>query len=159
MTDDGIYKSTVKYQFLTTELTLPTSVVPKFTYTFSSKTFVATNKGLYIIAGNKLDLVGNIDDKTVTSICEFNGRLLVGFDNSGGVKCVDITASSLTPISAFNSCSVKGLGNYNNGEMLVVVTAGGIRYAANDLQKSYLIASTTDSTLAAGIGEDVFVVN
>ena len=161
-TDDGIYQLKDRYTFLTTEIILPENIIPTFTYSFGLKTFVATDKGLYVVDGNTLNKVGN-NTAPVTSFCEFNDGLYVGFDNQNGVSKVIISNSSntidLLKVSAFNQCSIKGLGNYNNNEMLVAATAGGIYYATPNLQKKYLIESIKNSTKAIGTDKDVFVAN
>lgn len=140
-------------------------VIPKFTYAFGSNVFVATNKGLYVLDGNSLTLIGSA--VSVAAICEFNGKLYVGYEDNGGVSRVNIGSTigktTLSSVSIFDKLSIKGLASYNDGEMLVATVASdtinGIFYATPMLQKLYPIDATKNSTLATASGGDAFVAN
>ena len=144
---------------------LDADVIPKFTYAFDANVFVATNKGLRVLDGNSLTLIGNA--VSVAAICEFNGKLYVGYEDDGGVSQVNvgstISETTLSPVSIFDKLSIKGLVSYNNGEMLVATvvsdTANGIFYATPMLQKLYPIDATKNSTLATASNGDAFVTN
>ena len=87
---------------------LDADVIPKFTYAFGSNVFVATNKGLHVLDGNSLTLIGSA--VSVAAICEFNGKLYVGYEDNGGVSRVNISSTigktTLSSVSIFDKLSI-----------------------------------------------------